>query len=106
MFLNFDIWKDIISHLKYPRDNSSLCSLAVTSRSISNLALDSLWRSGGTIWAIVSVINSFAPSADEPFLHHTDDEEDSDYYEDSDNEDSASSIRMIIGWVSQPLFIA
>lgn len=102
MLLDFAIWKEIISHLKDPEDKSTLCSLAVTSRSISNLALDSLWRSGGTIWAIVSVINSFAPSANELFLQYTEDDEE------SDDEDSTPSVRTIIGWVSfsQLLFIA
>ena len=68
MLLHLDIWYEILSHLEYPQDLFTLRSLAVTSRSLSNLALDVMWRDGKSIRQIVSIINSFVPSRKEPFL--------------------------------------
>lgn len=65
MRLNHDIWEEIISHLYRPRDKHAL---ALTSRGISSLALDALWRNCGQSRAFLSVINSSSPPPDEPFL--------------------------------------
>lgn len=107
MLLNLDIWYEIISHLDHPWDKRTLCSLAVTSRDISNLALDTLWWSGGFNGAIVSVINSYSPSPDEPFLRHFEDYEDNTDINGDDGDPSTSSGRMIGSWVrhSQPSFV-
>lgn len=71
MNLNLDIWYEIISYLEYPNDEATLRSLAITSRMLCNLALDITWRNGEKLPTIVSVINSFAASPDEPFLEYT-----------------------------------
>lgn len=97
MFLNLDIWLEIISYLEYPRDAGTLLSLAVTSRCLSNLSLDVVWRDGENTLAIVHVINSFAPSSDEPFLEYTCESGPGGSEDDSD-EDSSSD--MVGGWVS------
>lgn len=95
MLFCFAIWKEIISHLRYSGDNNNtLCALAVTSRSISNIALDSLWRNGAPIWAIVNVINSFAQ--DQLILENLEDEEEIGFWWDQ----SPVSVQKIVGWVS------
>ncbi len=72
MRLNPDVWYEIISYFEYPKDVDTLRSLALTALTPSDLALDVMWRDGGGPLAIVSVINSFATSQDEPFLEYTD----------------------------------
>lgn len=73
MFLSLDIWHEIISYLDYPNDKRTLRSLAVTSRCLSDLALDVIWHDGETIRSIVSVINFFSPP-ENPFLHYSNSE--------------------------------
>lgn len=70
MYINPDIWNEIISHFTYPEDESTLRSLAVLSRIPSDFALDAIWRNGKTFLTIASVINSFAASPDGPFLEY------------------------------------
>ncbi len=94
MRLSFDIWREIIACLKYPDDEPTLRSLAVASKLTSGLALDAIWRDGTRFRRIVSVINSFSASLDEPFLkleyiyHSESDPEESD-----DSDDSAKDWR-------------
>lgn len=100
MRLNLDIWYEIVNYFGYPEDEDILMSLAVTSRCLSDLALDVVWRSGRNNSNIVPVINSFAPSQDEPFLVCSYDNPD-EYPEDMEFEGSSSSIDYLIGsWVS------
>lgn len=109
MLLNLDIWDEIIGHLGRQWDESTLYSLALTCRDISDLALNALWWHGGSDGpgAIVSVINSYSPSPDEPFLLHMEDHEDHTVINGGDGGPSISFRRVIGSWVrpSQPLFI-
>lgn len=70
MQLNLDIWHEIIGYLEYPEDGDTLRSLALMSKRTSDLALDAIWRDGENFLAIVSVINSFAPSRHKRFLRY------------------------------------
>lgn len=102
MLLNLDVWHEITSYFEYPRDKQTLVSLAVTSRCLSNLALDVVWRNGERSLTIVHVINSFASSPNGPFLEYV--------YEsvrggDDSDEDSSSPFDEVVGgWVSFSLF--
>lgn len=68
MQLNPDVWQEIVSYLWYPDDLPTLRSLALTSKIPSKLALDAIWWDGENFSKIVSVINSFATSPNNPFL--------------------------------------
>ncbi len=46
MLLNLDIWYEIVDTFAKPLDRKTLCSLALTSRCLSDLALDVLWGDG------------------------------------------------------------
>lgn len=72
MILNLDIWREIMDYFEPSQKfvPPTLRALAVTSRSLSPLALDVIWRSGRRISTLVSVINSFAHSPNEPFLEY------------------------------------
>lgn len=70
MFLNLDVWYEIINLFREPLDEQTLRSLALTSRDISNIALGTLWQDGRSFLKIASVINSFAPSPTELFLEY------------------------------------
>ncbi len=68
MHLNTDIWQEIINYFEHPADYYTLKCLALTSRTLSSIALDAMWRDGERFLKIISVINSFANSPDGPFL--------------------------------------
>lgn len=98
MLLNLDIWREIISYLVYPWDKTTLHSLAVTSRCLSNLALDTIWRRDATVEAIISLINSLT-TPNEPFLEYI--QEPKCYAGESGDEGSPiPSSEMIGNWVS------
>lgn len=71
MLLNFDILQETISYLDGGRDEDTLRSLALTCHGLSNLALDTIWRKKEALRNITSVVNSLAPSPNEPFLCYT-----------------------------------
>lgn len=98
MFLNLDIWHEIVGYFEYPRDKQTLVSLAVTSRCLSALALDIVWRNGERSPTIVQVINSFTSSPNEPFLEYVYEFGGSE--DDSDEDSSGSSDEGFGGWVS------
>lgn len=91
MRLNLDVWYEIVNYFEYPEDEDILRSLAVTSRCLSDLALDVVWRNGKHDTSIESVINSFAP-LDKPFFFHSDDW-------DTDDDSSSSSEYNFGVWV-------
>ncbi len=95
MLLNLDIWREIMNYFEPSQRHVPpvLRALAVTSRCLSTLALDVIWRRGETISALISVINSFAHSPNEPFLEYVDLAE-TDSSDSSDGGDSAGT------WVS------
>lgn len=106
MLLNLDIWYEIVNHLKYPEHASTLHSLAVTSRSLSNIALDTIWRDGEPILYIVLIVNLFAPSPNEPFLLYVDDRWNDDRdAEDTEDDESTSSGGFTGNWVSFTKFL-
>lgn len=111
MLLNLDIWHEVINHLDYPKDQDTLSSLAVTSRCLSNLALGALWRNGeNAATKVVSVLNSFAPSPNEPFLEYiqehggdtgeSDDEHGGDTGESDDEHSPTPPSERVGSWVS------
>lgn len=123
MLLNLDIWYEVVRNLTFIEDESTLSSLAVTSRRLSKLALDATWRTRNceNILTIVSVINSFARPSDEPFLElrqapendtgDSDDEDEDSSTQGSVHSDDSSDVSDSQGdvahhWVSFPrLFI-
>lgn len=75
MFLNLDIWLEILSYLDYNVDENTLRSLALTCHTLSNLALDAIWRNRDSdmLANISAVANASAPSPLEPFLLYIED---------------------------------
>lgn len=99
--LNLEIWREIIACLAYPQDQQTLRALALTSRRLSVLALNTIWEDGKRLPRIISVINSFAPPPNGPFLEYVrgewddedeDDEEEEEKDENNDSEDGTEEI--------------
>lgn len=87
MRLSHDVWHQIIQYLEYERGDSdapekriTLLTLALTSRSLSSLALTTLWKNMDSMEPIVDVINSFTPDQEDPFLTWIDDGNDEKYW--------------------------
>lgn len=74
MRLSHDIWFQVIQYFEHDEEGfnaekrNALFDLALTSRSLSDLALATLWRNMSSMKPIVDVINSFTPHQEDPFL--------------------------------------
>ncbi len=110
MLLALDIWQEIIDYFEYPRDSYTLKCLALTSKTISDLAIYAIWREGKRFLNIVSVINSFVVPPDEPFLKlgyatypgYASEES----AESSDNYEDKRQLITEVGWVNLYIYSA
>lgn len=67
MKLGHDIWLETTNMLASNGENQTLLSLALTSQTMSTIALPALWKSiysGDQIVAIASIINARSPDGD------------------------------------------
>lgn len=75
MSLSYDIWHQVVQHFEdcnYTGEHrAALLNMARTSRELSDLALAMLWRSMTSLQPVVTVINSFADTEEEPLLLRT-----------------------------------
>lgn len=75
MCLSHDIWDQVIRYFEHQADDSdatekrvTLFNLAVVSRSLSSLALATLWKDIDSLEPIVGIINYFTPAGEDALL--------------------------------------